>query len=97
VALADPYSWPPKRTIDTEALYEALDKKRLRYGLSWREAMRQATGHPDTALVRRLRNGEGISADALGRLLLWLGTLSVRPFLLPLTEAQQVRSFRIPD
>lgn len=74
----------PRRTIDTIALYDAIDTRRRLLGLTWETTVRQITGNPapSRGLPARLRAGRPVSADVLGAILMWLGTDSVTPFLI---------------
>lgn len=71
-----------RRTIDSRALYDAIERKRSRLGLSWRTVGVQITGTHSPTLARRLQEGRPVSADMLGSILMWLDTYDIRPFLL---------------
>jgi transcriptional regulator with XRE-family HTH domain len=58
-------------TLNIDALYQSLDAQRVRWGWSWR-AVAEATGCPPS-LFTKLQKGGSPSADALVRLLAWLG------------------------
>jgi len=62
---------PPGSAFDQEALLEALERKRLRKDLSWREVGRQAG--ISAATLNRIVHGGPPDVDRLVRLLDWLG------------------------
>lgn len=65
--------------FDAHRLYRALDAKRDAAGLSWRGVARAA--HVPHSLIGRLAAGQHPSADVLVRLLVWLGTTDVAPYI----------------
>lgn len=69
------------------ALCEALEKRRLDAGISGRELARQA-GVVEAAMMTHLRQGVMPSAETLARLMLWLGTTNIAPFLTPPAAGQ---------
>jgi len=76
----------PRRTLDTRALIAAVDRKRKRHGLSWRQAMTQITGSYSAGLKTRMEAGQPISGDMAGAILIWLGATDMKPYLLPFTK-----------
>jgi hypothetical protein len=69
-------------TLDVEALYVALDRKRRQLRISGAEVLRRVgIGTTSRSVWTRLAHGEGMSADNLIRFLLWLGETDVRPFV----------------
>lgn len=75
---------PQPRTVqlDTEKLYQAIDRKRRALRISQREVLRQMGEHGPSALTR-LGQGRHPSADLLIRMLTWLGTTDLAPFISP--------------
>ncbi|WP_435113335.1 hypothetical protein [Nocardiopsis synnemataformans] len=72
--------------FDPFALHRDLDLARQRRDISWRELCRQA--HVYEATGTRLRRGHEPSATTLVRLLLWLNTTDLAPFIArPHTES----------
>lgn len=69
------------RTLDSDALYVALDRKRRDERLSWREVQRQA-GIPTSSTATRLGRDHSLSADNLVRFLVWLGDTDVAQFVI---------------
>lgn len=67
------------RTLDSEALYQAMEHRRRELNISWHEVTRQA-GMNAISASRRLREGHSLSADGLILLMRWLGTTDVTPF-----------------
>lgn len=78
-----------RRSIDSVALYEAINAHREALGLSWRETIYQITGGVSTTLGARLRNGQAISGDMLGSILCWLGEYDIRKFLLAFAKGRR--------
>jgi hypothetical protein len=73
----------PKRSrqaFDATALYAALDRARTARKLSWRELSKQA-GVGATGVGTQLAAGRQPSAGVLALLLLWLGDLSIAPYV----------------
>lgn len=71
----------PDARLDCEALYTDLDReRRRRHVRSQREVMRQA-GIPGTSCLTRLGQGGAPDANNLIRLLLWLGTTDLAPYI----------------
>lgn len=67
--------------LDCEALYTAIDRERRKRRIrGTREVLRQA-GIGGPSLLTRLGQGHGPSADNLIRLLTWLGTADLAPFI----------------
>lgn len=65
--------------FDVEALYLALDKARRGAGIRWRDIAREAGVSPST--LTRIGQGKRPDADGLVRLLLWLGTPNIGPYI----------------
>jgi hypothetical protein len=78
-----------RKTIDYEAVYEAMDRKRQRHNLSWRAAVEQITGGQNPSLPSRLRDGRPVTADTLGSIILWLDVDDIRPFLIPFRKGRR--------
>lgn len=76
----------PRRTLDTRALIAAVDRKRKRHKLTWRQAMVQITGSYSASLKTRMEAGQPISGDMLGAIMIWLGSTDMKPYLLPFTK-----------
>lgn len=57
--------------VNTAALYEALDAKRQRLDLSWRQVSR--TTDIDSAVFVRLAKGQAPGSHILAAMLVWLG------------------------
>jgi hypothetical protein len=71
----------PGGRLDCEALYTAIDAERRRRRIrGHREVLRQA-GVPGVNLLSRLGQGAGPDSTNLIRLLLWLGTTDLAPFI----------------
>jgi transcriptional regulator with XRE-family HTH domain len=67
--------------LDVEALYVALDRKRRALRISGAEMLRQSgVGDTSRSTWTRIAHGEGLSADNLVRLLIWLGETDVSKF-----------------
>jgi transcriptional regulator with XRE-family HTH domain len=72
----------PSPRLDTEALYVALDRKRRQERISGAEVLRRSgVGTTSRSVWTRIAHGEGLSADNLVRLLVWLGETDVRWFV----------------
>ena len=69
--------------LDCEALYVAVDRRRRALRITGREVLRQI-GERSPSSLTRLGQGKPPSADLLVRLLHWLGTTDVGPFLVTL-------------
>jgi hypothetical protein len=69
----------PDIGLDCEALYRALDVRRREKRISFRQIMREAGLRPAT--TTRLGHGEPPNADSLIRLLAWLGTTDLGPYI----------------
>ncbi len=79
--LSVPEPAPRVVKLDREALYHALDReRRARRIRSMREVARQA-GIPGPSTMVRIGQGEGVNADTLVRLMTWLGTTDIGPFV----------------
>ncbi len=65
--------------FDGEALYVALDKARRSRRLQWRDIGREASVSSST--FTRLGQGRHVSAQNLTRILLWLGTTDLAPYI----------------
>lgn len=72
-------------TFDVEALYVALDKRRRQRNISARELLRQAGFGNSASIWTRIGHGQSLSADALVKLLAWLGETDLKPYM---TEEQ---------
>ena len=70
----------PDTTVDVEALYAALDRKRQREALSWRTLAGKLKITPST--FTRMAQGLKPDVDTFATLIRWLGT-SQEGFLLP--------------
>lgn len=60
----------PKLTVDVEALYDALEAKRVRQGLSWREVAAKLELSAST--FTRMAQGQRPDIDTFTTLLAWL-------------------------
>lgn len=69
-----------KGVFDPVALHAALDRRREEMGISWREVARQ-NGLSSNNLSAWLRQGRSINAEYLCRLMAWLGTDDIGPFV----------------
>jgi transcriptional regulator with XRE-family HTH domain len=68
--------------LDVEALYVALDRKRRQLRISGAEVLRQSgVGDTSRSTWTRIAHGQGLSADNLVRLLVWLGETDVKAFV----------------
>jgi hypothetical protein len=65
--------------LDVDELYVALDRQRRTRRMSWRGVAAEAGTSPST--LTRMAYGASPNADALIRLLLWLGTTDVASFV----------------
>jgi transcriptional regulator with XRE-family HTH domain len=61
----------PETTVDVDALYAALDAKRQKEALSWRELAGNLRISPST--LTRMAQGRRPDVDAFATLLRWLG------------------------
>jgi transcriptional regulator with XRE-family HTH domain len=69
-------------TLDVEALYVALDRKRRQERISGAEMLRHSgVGTTSRSVWTRLAHGEGPSADNLIKFLVWLGETDVSKFV----------------
>ncbi len=66
--------------LDVDALYGALDQKRKRLDISWRQVAVAAAVSPST--FTRMKDGKRPDVDSFARLVEWLG-VSADKFLLP--------------
>lgn len=69
--------WP---RLDTAALYTAVQNRRTSDRLSLRE-LRHVVGDVSPSTFVRMGKGDQPSADALVRILLYLGTTDLAPFI----------------
>lgn len=76
----------PGPTVDFRALYKALDEKRERRGMSWRQ-LGLEVDIPSTTFTR-LKSGRGVSVHVFVTLLYWLG-VDVREPLAPFLSASE--------
>ncbi|WP_346536966.1 helix-turn-helix transcriptional regulator [Micromonospora sp. DPT] len=65
--------------LDPDSLYVAIDRQRRKRRMQWREAAREAGVSPST--LTRIGQGKRPDADGLVRLLAWLGTTDLAPFI----------------
>lgn len=65
--------------LDPDALYVALDRQRRKRRMQWRTVAAEASVSPST--LTRIGQGHRPDADGLLRLLLWLGTTDLAPFI----------------
>lgn len=70
--------------LDVKALHEALDLTRKQRKLYWRDVAKQAGLSPST--LSRIGQGASPDVDGLLRLLVWMGTTDLGPFLLDAVE-----------
>jgi hypothetical protein len=71
----------PLPRLDCEALYTAVDRERRRRRVRGnREVLRQA-GIGGSSLLTRLGQGHPPAADNLVKLLAWLGSLDLTPYV----------------
>ena len=66
-------------TLNMDALYVAIDRRRRERRISFRGVCREARISPGT--TTRLGRDSQISAENLARLLLWLGETDLKPYL----------------
>ena len=66
--------------LDTEALYQALDRRRRELRISFREICRQA-GVSGASVTTKLGHGSKVNSDNLIRLICWLGETSITPYI----------------
>lgn len=74
----------PETTVDVEALYAALDRKRQNLKLSWRTLASKLEITPST--FTRMAQGLKPDVDTFATLIRWLG-MSQEEFLLPVRKA----------
>ena len=67
-------------SFDVEALYVALDRQRRHLRISAREVLRQA-GVRGPSIWTRLSRGQAPDVHNLVRLLAWLGTTDLAPYM----------------
>lgn len=65
-------------SFDPERLYEALDRRRRKQHIRWREVAAAAGVSPST--LTRISQGKKPDADGLVRLMAWLGKFDIRQF-----------------
>lgn len=65
--------------FDIEGFFTALDRKRRAERLRWQD-ISEATGVPKSTFTR-MGYGQKPSADSLVRLLVWLGSTDLRPYV----------------
>jgi len=65
--------------LDVDALYVALDRRRRHSRLKWRDVAAQAGISPSTCT--RLGQGRRPDADGLVRILAWLNTTDLAPYI----------------
>lgn len=65
-------------SFDPEKLYEALDRRRRRKEMRWRDVAKAAGVSPST--LTRISQGKRPDADSLVRLMAWLGSFDIRRF-----------------
>ena len=65
--------------LDPDALYVALDRKRRKSKMRWRDVAEQAGVSPST--LTRIGQGRRPDADGLVCLLAWLGTTDLAPYI----------------
>jgi transcriptional regulator with XRE-family HTH domain len=75
----------PDTTVDVEALYAALDRKRQTVGWSWREMARGLGISPST--LTRMAQGRRPDVDTFATLLRWLG-MPADAFMRPALKKQ---------
>jgi transcriptional regulator with XRE-family HTH domain len=66
-------------SFDPDALYVALDRKRREAGIRWRDVAKQAGVSAST--LTRIGQFKRPDADGVVRLLAWLGTTDLAPFI----------------
>lgn len=65
--------------LDVEELYVALDRARRRAGLRWRDIARESGVSAST--LTRIGQGKRPDVDGLFRLMVWLGTPNIGPYI----------------
>ncbi|MGC5033057.1 hypothetical protein [Micromonospora sp. DT229] len=65
--------------LDPDALYVAIDRQRRRRRMQWRTVAAEAGVSAST--LTRIGQGHRPDANGLVRLLLWLGTTDLAPFI----------------
>lgn len=65
--------------LDGQALYQVIDEARWDRRLRWKQVVEQ-TGISQRVLGR-LRNGESLHASNLVKVLAWLGSYDMTPFI----------------
>lgn len=73
-------------SLDVEALYTALDRQRRARHSYWRDVAAEAGISASTFV--RLGQGKRPDADGLVRLLAWLGTTDVAPYVRAAEQAE---------
>lgn len=68
------------KRLDPDALYVALDRQRRRRRMQWRAVAAEAGVSAST--LTRIGQGKRPDADGLVRLLDWLGTTDLAPYLI---------------
>src|SRR5262249_846448 len=79
----------PETTVDVDALYAALDAKRQKEGLSWRELAGSLEISPST--LTRMAQGRRPDVDAFATLLRWLG-MSADAFMRSTKKKEEVNA-----
>jgi hypothetical protein len=74
--------------FDIEALYVALDRQRRDRRITWRAVGRECGLENQTALMTEIGRGRKPSVDNLVRILAWLGTTDLKPFIATDPEGQ---------
>ncbi len=82
----------PRRRLDIEALLSALTEKKVRLGISWREAARQAG--ISAPIFSRLRDGKQPDVNTFGALIRWLDLPAERFMAEPEREDDLPRQLR---
>lgn len=77
---SQPLPYPRTTQLNTEALMKAIDEKKKRLGLSDREVIRQL-GEKSSSRLLIIRNGGHPSTNLFIRMLIWLGTTDITPFV----------------
>lgn len=65
--------------VDPDALYVALDRQRRQRRMQWRTVAAESGVSPST--LTRIGQARRPDADGLVRLLAWLGTTDLAPFI----------------
>ena len=76
----------PETTVDVDALYAALDRKRQAHELSWRSLATKLQITPST--FTRMAQGLKPDVDTFATLIRWLG-MSQEDFLLPARRSSE--------